>query len=172
MKRTISALTFAVVLTGAPANAAVEACMVGTWVADLGDVADMIALQMEGEATPKGGEMSMQIGPDGSFTLLVSNMQIGFQMPDMPPFDVNIVGYSAGQFDAAANTFMATVDDYDLLGSADVLGTTMEIPFSSDTGIGGGGTGWFECSGDTLRFEPNVGGVTSPSRMPRLWQRQ
>lgn len=172
MKPITPAIAFCIATLAQPATASVEACMVDTWIADMRDVADMMALQMQGAATPVGGEISMEIAADGSFTLLADDMIINVQVPNVPPMDVKVVGYSAGQFDASENVFLATVNEYDLLGSADVLGQTMEIPFSSDTGMGGGGAGWFECSGDTLRFEANVGGMTDENRMPRLWRRR
>ena len=172
MKPIIPAIALCIAAITQPVNAAVEDCLVDTWIADMGDIADMMALQMQGAAAPVGGEVSMQIAGDGSFTLLADDMIINVQVPNAPAMDVKVVGYSAGQFEAADNAFLASVDDYNLLGSADVLGQTMEIPFSSDTGLGGGGIGWFECAGDTLRFEANVGGVTDANRMPRLWRRR
>lgn len=172
MKLTPSAIALLIAATAYPAHADVEACMVDTWIADMGDIADMMALQMQGNATPVNGEVSMQIAADGSFTLLADDMIINVQVPDVPAMDVKVVGYSAGQMDASDNTFLAVVGDYSLVGSADVLGQTMEIPFSSDTGMGGGGIGWFECTSDTLRFEATTGGVASTNRMPRLWRRR
>jgi hypothetical protein len=153
-----------------PAQAAVESCMVGTWIADMRDIADMMALQMQGNATPTDGEVSMAVLPDGSFTLLADNMTISVAIPDVPAMSVTVNGYSAGQFDAAENVFLALVGDYTLVGAADVMGQTMEIPFTSATGLGGGGAGWFECTGDTLRFEATSG--TATNRMPRLWRRR
>ncbi|MEL6684689.1 MAG: hypothetical protein AAFN63_08575 [Pseudomonadota bacterium] len=172
MKPTLSAFAMLTVITAQTAHAAVEACMVDTWVADMEDIADMMALQMEGNVTPVAGEISMQIASDGSFTLLADEMILNVQVPDVQAMDIKVVGYSAGQFDAADTVFVATVDDYNLVGSADVFGQTIEIPFSSETGMGGGGTGWFECAGDTLRFETGVGGGVDANRMPRLWRRQ
>jgi hypothetical protein len=52
------------------------------------------------------------------------------------------------------------------------MGQTLAIPFTSETGIGGGGIGWFECADDILRFETAVGGVENANRMPRLWRRR
>ncbi|WP_108813574.1 hypothetical protein [Loktanella sp. Alg231-35] len=172
MKPALPAIALITSIIAAQAHADVEACMVDTWIADMGDIAAMMAAQMQGAATPVNGEVSMQIAADGSFTLLADDMIINVQMPDVPAMDVKVVGYSAGQMDASDNTFLAAVDDYSLVGSADVLGQTMEIPFSSDTGLGGGGIGWFECAGDTLRFEATVGGVASTNRMPRMWRRR
>ena len=156
-------------LLASPAQAGVENCMVGTWIADMRDIADMMSLQMQGTATPTGGEVSMEIAPDGGFTLLADDMTILVSIPDIPAMSVKVTGYSAGRFDASDNAFLAAVDDYTLIGAADVLGQTMEIPFTSATGLGGGGIGWFECTGDTLRFEETS---ASPNRMPRLWQRR
>lgn len=172
MKAVVTASALLIASIAQPAAAAVETCMVDTWIADMRDMADMMALQMQGQATPAGGEVSMEIEPDGSFVLLVDDMIINMLVPNVPPMDVKVVGYSAGRFDAADNVFSAAVDDYNLLGSADVMGQTMEIPFSSATGIGGGGIGWFECMGDTLRFEVATGGATDSNRMPRLWRRR
>ncbi|EBA11947.1 hypothetical protein [Roseobacter sp. CCS2] len=172
MKPVMPAIAFCIVTIAQPASATVEDCMVDTWIADMRDVADMMALQMQGTATPVRGEIAMQIADDGSFTLLADDMIINVQVPNVPAMDVKVVGYSAGQLDAADNVFLASVSDYNLVGSADVLGQTMEIPFSSETGMGGGGTGWFECAGDTLRFEATVDGVTNANRMPRLWRRR
>ncbi|MEJ8562526.1 hypothetical protein QTO30_15710 [Yoonia sp. GPGPB17] len=172
MKSITPTIAFCIATIALPATAAVEECMVDTWIADMRDIADMMALQMQGTATPVNGEVSMQIAADGRFTLLADDMIINVQVPNVPPMDVKVVGYSAGLLDAADNTFMAAVNDYNLVGSADVLGQMMEIPFSSDTGLGGGGIGWFECAGDTLRFEATVGGATDINRMPRLWRRR
>lgn len=172
MKPVTPAIALCLAAIGAPAHAAVEACMVDTWIADMGDIADMMALQMQGAAAPVAGEVSMQIAGNGAFTLLADDMIINVQVPNAPAMDVKVVGYSAGLFDAADNVFSASVNDYNLVGSADVLGQTMEIPFTSATGLGGGGVGWFECAGDTLRFEVSTGGAADTNRMPRLWRRR
>jgi hypothetical protein len=172
MKLDLPAIALLIAATAHPVHAAVEACMVDTWIADMSDIADMMALQMQGNAMPVSGEVSMQIAADGSFTLLADDMIINVQVPNVPAMDVKVVGYSTGQMDASDNAFLATVGDYSLVGSADVLGQTMDIPFSSDTGLGGGGIGWFGCAGDTLRFEALTGGVANANRMPRLWRRR
>lgn len=170
MTRSKIALCLSALWLSTPAQAAVESCMVGTWIADMRDIADMMALQMQGAAVPVDGEVSMEILPDGSFTLLADNMTINVSVPNVPPMDVKVTGYSAGSFDAADSVFVASVRDYSLVGAADVLGQRMEIPFTSATGLGGGGIGWFECSGSSLRFEGNSG--TDANRMPRLWRRR
>lgn len=166
MKSVTSAIALMIATIAQPAQAAVEGCLVDTWIAD------MMALQMAATAVPVGGEVSMEIAADGSFTLLADDMIVNVVVPGTPAMDVKVVGYSAGQFDAADNVFLATVGDYNLVGSANVLGQVMEIPFSSATGLGGGGSGWFECAGDTLRFEVATGGAADANRMPRLWQRR
>lgn len=172
MRSVATAIALSLAITAQPAWAAVEECMVDTWIADMRDIADMMALQMQGTATPVGGEVSMEIAADGSFTLLADDMIINVQVPSTPAMDVKVVGYSAGQFDASDNVFLATVGEYSLVGSANVMGQTLEIPFTSATGLGGGGTGWFECAGDTLRFEVATGGAADTNRMPRLWRRR
>ncbi|SFR31459.1 hypothetical protein SAMN04488005_0052 [Yoonia tamlensis] len=172
MTRFSMTVCLAATLFSAPAHAAVDDCMVGTWIADLRDIADMMSVQMQGTATPTNGEVSMEILPDGMFTLLADDMTLSIAIPDIPVMSVKVVGYSAGRIDAADNAFIAAVDDYTLVGSADVLGQTMEIPFDSATGMGGGGIGWFECTADTLRFEATAGGEVNPNQMPRLWHRR
>ena len=134
------------------------------------DIADMMAAQMQGSAVPVNGEVSMQIQAGGAFTLLADNMTINVIIPDTPAMAVQVNGYSAGNFDAADNVFTASVHDYSLVGAADVMGQRMELPFTAATGIGGGGIGWFECAGNSLRFEA-TGGVGA-NRMPRLWRRR
>jgi hypothetical protein len=161
---------FVAAFLSTPATAAVETCMVGTWIADMRDIADMMALQMQGTATPTNGEVSMQILPDGTFTLLADDMTISVAIPDTPAMSVKVNGYSTGNFDAAENVFLAVVGDYTLVGAADVMGQTLEIPFTAATGLGGGGAGWFECAGDSLQFEATSG--TATNRMPRLWRRR
>ena len=170
MKRSMIAACLSAVLISTPVYADVERCMVGTWIADMRDIADMMAVQMQGGAVPVNGEVSMEIRPNGSFTLLADDMTINVSVPDVPAMSVKVTGYSAGNFDAADNVFIASVHDYQLVGSADVMGQRMEIPFSSATGLGGGGAGWFECAGNSLQFEA-TGGVGA-NRMPRLWRRR
>ncbi len=153
-----------------PVHAAVETCMVGTWIADMRDIADMMATQMQGAAVPVNGEVSMEIQPNGAFTLLADDMTINVSVPDVPTMSVKVTGYSAGNFDAADNAFIASVHDYNLVGAADVLGQTMQIPFSAATGLGGGGIGWFDCTSNRLRFEETSGAAAN--RMPRIWRRR
>ena len=151
-----------------PAAAAVEGCVAGTWWADISDLADMMALQMDGSARAVGGDVRMDVSAGGDFRITVRNLRIDVQVPGSPMIPVTVIGYSAGNIDAADNVWRAVVPDYSLTGSADVMGATMSIPFTSGTGMFGGGLGWFDCSATQLRFETDP---SRPMQMVRTWQR-
>lgn len=159
----------AAVIWAVPGVAAVESCLVGTWIADRGDIADMMALQMNGRASFQGGEVSMQIMANGNFTMLANNMTLTVQVPDVPAFPVKVNGYSNGVLAATEGVFLAGVSTYDLVGSAIVLGSEMKIPFDSNTGFLGSGSGSFRCNSTELRFEEGLDGRSL--RVPRLWRR-
>lgn len=168
MKKTICGALCASAMLTTPAQAAVDTCMVGTWWADISDIADMMALQMNGAARPVGGDVRMDVAPDGAFRITVRDMKINVQVPDTPAIDVTVTGYSAGSFDAGEGAWLAGVTDYNLVGSGDVLGQTMTIPFTSATGMFGGGTGGYNCSSSMLRLD---GDPSVPMRFVRTWQR-
>ena len=117
-----------------------------------------------------GGQVTMEIAPGGDFTILADALTIAVTVPDTPAIDVMVVGYSAGTMDASDDIFLLSVTDYNLSGSADVLGQRMEIPFDSETGLLGGGSGQVRCAGDALHFEGMTGDVRPP-QMPRNWAR-
>jgi hypothetical protein len=168
MRRTFQSLALICATFASPANAAVDSCLVGTWWADISDLADMMALQMNGAASPAGGDVRMDVDASGSFRITVRDLQINVQIPDAPATTVTVTGFSAGSFDATANAWTAVVPSYNLVGSADILGQTMSIPFNSATGMFGGGLGWYDCTSTRLRFE------TDPARqmqMVRDWRR-
>lgn len=168
MKRAIFGAICAAATLTTPAQAAIDGCVAGTWWADISDIADMMALQMNGNARPVGGEVMMVVTPDGSYRITVRDMKINVQVPDTPAIDVTVTGYSAGSFDATEGVWLAGVADYNLVGSGEVLGQTMTIPFTSATGMFGGGTGAYTCSDSQLRLE---GDPSVPMRFVRLWQR-
>ena len=147
--------------------AALDSCLIGTWNADLDDIARVMADQMNGGASIVSGRASMQIGPTGAATLLAEDIIFRVQVEGAPEMDVKVVGFSSGLFSADDGAWVFTAGDYDLVGSADVLGQTMTIPFTSATGMFGGGLGEYGCSAGSLSFE-STGEVP---RMPRRWTR-
>lgn len=149
------------------ADAAIDPCVVGTWQADLGELADILASQMQGTATPVGGTVIMQIAPPGSVRIEVQNMTLRVKVPNAPEMDVSVSGYSAGGMQADAGTWAATATDYNLVGAANVMGTRMEIPFTSSTGMFGNGDGSYTCAGSALAFDSN----STPAKIPPNWQR-
>ena len=161
-------LAFLGATIASPAAAAVESCVIGTWWADISDLADMMALQMNGTARAVGGDVRMDVDATGNFRITVRDLRIEVQPPGSPVVPVTVTGYSAGSIDASANAWTAVVPEYNLTGSADVLGSTLSIPFTSATGMFGGGLGWFDCTATQLRFETDP---TRQMQMVRSWRR-
>lgn len=160
-------LAFATTLCLASPAAAIDGCLIGTWTADLNDLAQVLADQMNGGASIVSGRASMQILPSGTATLLAEDIIFNVQVEGAPEMDVKVVGFSSGVFSADAGAWVFTAGDYDLVGSADVLGQTLTIPFTSATGMFGGGLGEYGCSASSLSFES----TGDTPRMPRHWTR-
>lgn len=150
------------------AQAAVDSCLVGTWWADISDLADLMTLQMGNRASALGGDARMDIAADGAMRITAREMQVSVAMPDIPEVVVTVDGYSAGSIDATDGVWITTVPEYNLTGTADVLGQPMSIPFTSATGMFGGGLGSYRCNATQLIFESDP---TGPARIPRTWQR-
>lgn len=151
------------------AYAAVEDCLVGVWDADISDIAHLMSIQMGGSARAVSGQVTMEIMPDGAVTILADDMKINVTPPNVPSMDVTVTGYSQGALDAADNVWLLSGQGYSLVGSANVLGQTMTIPFDSNTGMFGGGLGRYGCSADSLTFETGDG--SGQQKMPRSWRR-
>jgi hypothetical protein len=154
-------------LSATPA-AAFDTCFVGTWWADLSDIADLMTLQTGQSATPMGGDARMDIAADGALRITVRDLRINMTLPDAPPTLVTVNGYSAGSISPDDGVWLANVSDYSLTGSADVLGQTLAIPFTSATGIFGGGAGAYRCSSEQLLLETDP---SLPPRIARTWTR-
>jgi hypothetical protein len=122
---------------------------------------------MQGQATPVSGHVTMQVAPPGSIRIEVNNMTLRVKVPSAPEMDVSVNGYSAGSMRAEGNTWAANATDYRLVGAADVMGTRMEIPFSSTTGMFGSGDGTYSCAGSALTFTTS----TTPAKIPPNWRR-
>lgn len=147
---------------------AIDTCAVGVWEANGPDIAHIMATQMDGNAQFVGGRVTMEITEFEVLTILVNDLKINVVVPDVPAMDVKVTGYSAGSMNIDGGNWTANVVDYELVGSADVLGQTMSIPFSSATGMFGSGAGVYGCSGDGLSFDSNGGGAP---KIPRQWRR-
>lgn len=159
--------TFLAALTASPAFAT-DSCMVGTWWADISDIADLMTLQTGQTARALGGDARMDIAADGSMRITVRDLQISMTMPDIPPTVVTVNGYSAGVIIGSDGVWTAQVPEYNLTGSADVLGQTLSIPFTSATGLFGGGLGGYWCTGSQLILETDP---SAPAQIARTWQR-
>lgn len=168
MKMLVKSVALALTVCASTAAADVESCVAGSWWADISDIADMMALQMGGAARATGGDIRMDVQASGSFRITVRDLSINVRMPDAPAVDVTISGYSAGTLDAAENVWNAFVGDYNMVGVADVLGRPLTIPYTSASGMFGGGLGWFDCNSTLLRFETDP---SRPVQMVRSWRR-
>lgn len=154
-------------LFAAPAMADVDPCVVGTWQADLDELAAIMATQMQGAATPVAGMVVMQVTPAGTVRIDVTNMTLSVKVPNAPEMDVTVTGYSAGTMMAEGGSWAATSTDYNLVGAADIMGSRMEIPFNSATGMFGSGEGTYTCAGTQLTFASN----SATPKIPPNWQR-
>lgn len=159
-------LTFLALTMATPALA-FDDCLIGRWQVDTRDIAQTMAVQMEGEASYVEGGVTMQINDDGGITMLVKGLTINVTIPSVPPMDVTVDGASRGSITAENGGWTLTVIDYDLVGAADVMGSAMTIPFNQSSGMFGGGSGQYTCDGDLLTFET----AGSTPRLPRRWSR-
>lgn len=156
----------AIILAASPA-AAVDSCMTGRWRVDMDDLANILAAQLEGQAQPASGTVTMLIDTTGGIAIRVNQLVVQVAIPDVPAMVVIVEGFSGGGIQTEGNAWRMTISDYSLNGSAEVLGQRLKIPFSSATGLFGGGIGTYGCSGDTLSFES----VGESPRIPRRWFR-
>lgn len=159
-------LSFAAIISAGSAFA-VDDCLVGTWQADLDDLAEIMGGQMNGSATPIGGDVSMTITADNMINMVINDLVLNVVVPDVPAMDVSVRGTSGGPFEGEGGNWSVTTASYDLVGSANVMGQTMTIPFTSDTGMFGSGSGSYVCDGDTVTFTSD----TPDPRLPRRWSR-
>ena len=159
-------LVFAAAFAASPAIA-LDDCLVGRWQVDTGDMAQVMATQMSGEAAYVSGGVTMQIGTDGAITLLARDLTLNVTVSNTPPMDVSVNGASRGSLSAENGGWTLTVVDYSLVGAADVMGSTMTIPFNSGSGMFGGGSGSYACETDVLTFDS----AGSTPRLPRRWLR-
>ena len=146
---------------------ALDDCLIGAWVVDSEDMAQALATQLNGTAEFVDGEAFMDIAPDGVVRMLASNIVMKVRMQGSPEFEVTVTGTSGGMITADDGAWVLTGGEYTLVGSAFVLGQSISIPFSSDTGMFGGGRGSFTCGAGILAFETD----DDTARMPSNWFR-
>jgi hypothetical protein len=146
---------------------AVDDCLLGTWDADLGALSQIMGRQMNGTATPVGGDVLMTITPDGMANMVINDLVLNVVVPDVPPMDVSVSGVSSGVFVGEAGSWSVVTATYTLVGSADVMGQTMTIPFDASTGMFGGGAGSYTCDGSALSFTSD----SVDARIPPRWSR-
>ncbi|MFQ1702274.1 hypothetical protein ACJ5NV_16945 [Loktanella agnita] len=148
--------------------AAMGACLPGTWDVDGQQLADTMGAQMGGTATYQGGSVSLEISDSGEMLMRVDDLIIATQIPGAPAMPVTINGMSSASLTADdGENYVAEVSDYALLGSAEMMGTRMDIPVTSAGGAGWGESrGTYRCTDDTLTFEP-----TEPGSIPPSWRR-
>ena len=159
----LSCTAFALTLSASSALA-IDACLVGAWQVDGQSLANAMGAQMGGTATHQGGSASMQITDAGDIGMTIDSLVVSAEMPGAPPMAITIDGASQGTLDAADNSYAADVTDYTLVGSADMMGTRMEIPITSASGGGWGqSSGAYSCSNDTLTFVPTEAGSIPPA---------
>lgn len=147
---------------------AIDPCLVGVWEADSADLAHIMGAETGGQTSHVSGRVSLEITATGVMTLLAENFKIQMEMPGMPPTAITVTGYSQGAMNADdGRNYVANAPEYDLVGSADILGQPFEI--SADElsgGAWGQSRGIYGCSGNTVAFEADRLGS-----IPRRWVR-
>lgn len=144
---------------------AIDTCLIGLWQMDTDDFANAMGAQMGGTATYQSGAATLEIGEAGEMSLLAEDLTVAAAMPDVPPMMITISGYSRGDISADDGaTYIANATDYALVGSADVLGTRMDIPLSTADGAGWGqSSGSYACVDNVLSFAPSEAGSIPPT---------
>ena len=160
-------LVLALIALATPASA-IDSCLVGVWEADGPDIAHVMGTQMQGSAAFVGGRVSVEITEFGNMTLLAEDLRIAVTVAGTPEIVVTVNGYSQGAMNADDGTnYVANVPEYDLVGSANVMGMQMDVPITSASGaVWGQSRGTYGCSGDRVAFEASELGT-----IPRLWHR-
>ena len=167
MKISVASLALATLpFLTSPALAEIDACLVGSWRVDMADLGTVMGDTMNGTATIIGGDVTWDIAPNGNMRITVIDLVARTQVTGAPQIDVTVNGYSAGHISAEDGIFNATVSDYALVGRADVMGTPMEIPFTSETGMFGGGLGQYGCLANSLSLDQS-----GTATFPRHWTR-
>lgn len=147
---------------------AVDPCLVGVWDVDAGDMAVVMEVQLGNAVRHVSGRASVQIDEAGVVNFLAENLVFSIAMPDIPPMDIQLVGYGIADLTVSDGTnFQAVSVDYNLVGSADVFGERLEVPFTTANAGWGNTGGVYGCSADSASFEPTAFG-TFPRELIRV----
>ncbi len=160
-------LIFLVAATFAQPALAIDECLIGVWLAEASDLAETLGAQLNATAEYADGEVFMQINDAGDVDIFVSNITMIVDKQGVPEMEVTVTGFSRATMTAEAGNWLLVGSEYALTGSAFVMGQSMSIPFSSDTGMLGGGSGAYTCDADNISFE-STGEV---ARIPHHWTR-
>lgn len=150
-----------------PAYAELDTCLEGLWQVDLEDFAHVYGEQMQANSVSATGDVRMRIYPNGIASISIVDLKLDIAIEDMPPMNITINGGTDYDFtDMGDNTLAIHTNTFDLIAVADILGTPMTIPISSDEGLFGSGFAEYGCSAETLSFETG-----EPMKIPRHWFR-
>ena len=167
----LKSLSLLLTLAASPALA-VAPCLVGTWSADVDDLANLMALQMGGGATARGlsGDIFMTIERDGLTDTQILDVVIEVTPPGVPPVTVRMSGRNGATMETEGNRFDLQGLAYNVVATATVFGETLTVPMDNSTAPMGSAQGIFLCEGRwQMRLEENPG---SPAlSVPRLWFR-
>lgn len=151
----------------APA-AALDSCLAGVWEADAADMAHVMQSQTGSPVTHVSGRVSLEITEFGVLTMLAEDLVFEMQVPNIPPVQVEVVGYTHGAMNADDGVnFHAVAAEYSLVGAADVLGQRMEIPINTATAGWGNARGTYGCTAGSVAFDPDQLG-SFPRRFRRV----
>ncbi len=167
MRRFVSKLSICACVAAPPAYA-IDGCLVGVWEADAVDMAAVMQDQMGSAVSYKSGRVSVEITEFGVMTMLAENLIFSVAVPNIPPVDVELVGYSQGAMNADdGSNFLAVAAEYSLVGSADVLGQRMEIPVTTADAGWGNARGTYTCTGNSVTLRPSQPG-SYPRKLTRV----
>lgn len=158
----------AALICGASPALAIDGCLVGQWEVDAADMAFGMQQQLGNAVRHVSGRMSVVITEAGLVNLSAENLTFSLAIPDVPPVEIQLVGYGIATLTAEdGQTFSAVSTEYNVVGSADVFGQKMEIPVTPANAGWGNTQGLYGCSDIGASFEPNVPG-TFPSELIRV----
>lgn len=148
-------------------RAEVDECVAGLWLMDLEDFAHIYADTMGASAASATGDVRLRVFPDGKASIGINGLVLDVNMPDMPPLKVTLNGGTDYDITFPGDGVMSFITDtFSITATADVLGTPMVIPISSDDGLFGAGFAEYGCSEDSLSVETG-----DPVKFPRHWSR-
>jgi len=155
------------IFVSSPVFADVDPCLVGTWQADLDDLAHIFAVQMEARNVLATGNVNLNVLPTGAATLTVGDLALDMDKEGIPPMVVTLNGATNFEFvELGGGAMSIRTEIINLVAQADVMGTAMVIPFSSAEGLFGGGLVEYGCLRNSFAVESG-----DPAKFPRKWTR-